>query len=74
VREVAVSLGNALYSTPYGSAYVGDALELLDQLDANSVDLVITSPPFALQREKIYGNVNQEAYVDWLVNFCRKIF
>ncbi len=67
-------LGNALYSTPYGSAYVGDSLELLDQLDANSVDLVITSPPFALQREKSYGNVNQEAYVDWLVNFCRKIY
>lgn len=67
-------LGPALYTTHYGSAYVGDAFELLDHLEANSVDLVITSPPFALQREKSYGNVHQEIYVDWLLNFCRKVY
>lgn len=67
-------LGPALYSTRYGSAYIGDSLELLDQLEADSVDLVVTSPPFALQREKSYGNVNQEMYVDWLLTFCRKIY
>ncbi|MBA2284782.1 MAG: site-specific DNA-methyltransferase [Ktedonobacteraceae bacterium] len=67
-------LGPALYSTQYGSAYVGDSLELLDQLEADSIDLVVTSPPFALQREKSYGNVNQEMYVDWLLDFCRKVY
>lgn len=35
--------------------------------------MVITSPPFALQREKSYGNVEQEVYVDWLLKFCEKI-
>lgn len=64
---------NALYSTRYGSAYAGDALDLLNELDDNSIDLVITSPPFALQREKSYGNVDQEAYIDWLLEFCKKI-
>ena len=39
-----------LYTTEYGAAYVGDSLELLAQLDSNSIDLVMTSPPFALQR------------------------
>ncbi|MEO6892973.1 MAG: site-specific DNA-methyltransferase, partial [Ktedonobacteraceae bacterium] len=67
-------LGPALYSTRYGSAYVGDSLELLDQLESDSIDLVVTSPPFALQREKSYGNVNQETYVDWLLDFCRKVY
>ena len=67
-------LGPALYSTHYGSAYIGDSLELLDQLEASSVDVVITSPPFALQREKSYGNVTQETYVDWLLRFCRKVY
>ncbi len=67
-------LGSALYSTRYGSAYIGDSLELLDLLEADSVDLVVTSPPFALQREKSYGNVSQEAYVDWLLDFCRKVY
>jgi site-specific DNA-methyltransferase (cytosine-N4-specific) len=36
----------------------------------NSVDLVVTSPPFALLRQKAYGNVDQAEYVDWLVSFA----
>ncbi len=35
----------------YGSARIGDSLDLLDQLETDSIDLVIASPPFALQRE-----------------------
>lgn len=65
--------GIPLYSTDYGAAYVGDSLNLLDHLEPDSIDLVITSPPFALQREKIYGNVDQEAYIDWLFAFCKKV-
>ena len=63
-----------LYTTPYGSAYVGDALNLLDELPENSVNLVITSPPFALQRKKDYGNTDQAEYVGWLATFCEKIY
>jgi len=59
-----------LYMTHYGKAYQGDALELLDCLPDCSVDLVITSPPFALQREKEYGNRDQDEYVDWLLEFA----
>ena len=61
---------NPIYSTNYGAAYVGDSLLLLDQIEANSIDLVLTSPPFALQRQKRYGNVDQEEYVEWLLKFC----
>ncbi len=68
-----MDLGKPLYATKYGAAHLGDSLELLDQLEADSIDLVITSPPFALQREKSYGNVEQEVYVDWLLKFCEKI-
>lgn len=67
-------LGKPLYSTKYGAAYIGDSLELLDQLEASSIDLVMTSPPFALQREKSYGNKDQETYVDWLLKFCEKVY
>ena len=42
-------LPTALYKTCYGAAYVGDAKELLSYLPDESVDLVITSPPFPLQ-------------------------
>jgi len=63
-------LQNALYQTDYGGAYVGDSGDLLKKIPDESVDLVITSPPFALQRKKEYGNVDQEEYVDWLLSFA----
>jgi len=34
---------------------------------------VVTSPPFALQRQKEYGNKDQAEYVDWLADFARKV-
>jgi DNA modification methylase len=62
-----------LYSTRFGKAYLGDALELLDCLPNGSIDLVLTSPPFALQRKKEYGNHDQADYIDWLLQFTSKI-
>lgn len=36
-----------------------------------SINLVVTSPPFALQRQKSYGNLDQVDYIDWLLEFGR---
>ena len=58
-----------LYRTPLGRAVVTRAEDYLPTLPEQSLDLVITSPPFALLREKAYGNRNQADYVDWLVSF-----
>lgn len=62
-----------LYSTRRGRAVVGDSLELLQDLPDCSVDLVMTSPPFALQRKKDYGNKNGREYIDWLTCFGREV-
>ena len=62
------------YSTALGSAFVGDSRELLRQLPDDSVNLVMTSPPFALQRKKAYGNAEQHEYVDWLAEFGALVF
>lgn len=59
------------YITPCGAAYHGDARDLLSRLPDRSINLVMTSPPFALQRQKEYGNRNQSDYVDWLESFAR---
>lgn len=67
------SLPPPLYTTPLGSAYVGDAHDLLRGIADDSVDLVLTSPPFALQRQKAYGNEDQNTYVDWLLSFCQDV-
>lgn len=58
------------YRTPNGEAWCGDSLDLLRALPDDSVNLVVTSPPFALQRKKEYGNRDQHEYIDWLVEFA----
>src|SRR5207249_11101259 len=61
------------YTTRRGRAYQGDALDVLRRLPAESVALVLTSPPFALQRKKAYGNVTAAEYVDWFWPFAEAI-
>jgi DNA modification methylase len=63
-----------LYYTTRGQAYIGDSLELLRGLPEASIDLVITSPPFALRRQKTYGNVEETEYVEWIKPFGEEVF
>ena len=70
---MAMDLPEPLYTTQWGRAYTGDSLELLPALPAESVDLVMTSPPFALLRQKDYGNEDQSAYVNWLLQFAEPV-
>lgn len=67
------SLPTPLYSTQWGEAHVGDSLDLLPLLPPESIDLVVTSPPFALQRKKEYGNESEDAHVAWLLRFADPI-
>lgn len=62
------------YRTAKGHAHVGNSLELLAELPDNSIDLVMTSPPFALRRQKTYGNVGETEYVEWIKPFGREVF
>lgn len=62
-----------VYRTDEGRQICGDSLELLRQMPADSVDLVMTSPPFALLRTKKYGNEDQTDYVDWLAKFGAEV-
>src|SRR5436190_17238969 len=68
-QSVFDSLPIPVYKTRNGRAYLGDSTELLGKLPDQSVDLVVTSPPFALLRQKAYGNKDQPDYVDWLCGF-----
>lgn len=64
-------LNTHVYSTPKGLQANGDSRELLAKLPDESIDLIITSPPFALLRKKAYGNEEQSEYVEWLTEFGR---
>lgn len=63
----------AAYLANWGAAHCGDSLDLLAALPDSSVNLVLTSPPFALLREKEYGNKAQTEYVAWLGTFARLV-
>jgi site-specific DNA-methyltransferase (cytosine-N4-specific) len=67
------TLPNPYDDRQYGAAYLGDALTLFDSVPNGSIDLILTSPPFALTREKEYGNETSEKYVEWFLPFARKI-
>jgi len=43
----------------------GYAEEELKKLPDNSVDLVITSPPYADRRKNTYGGISEDKYVEW---------
>lgn len=61
------------YETEFGAAYLGDSQKLLADLPDASVNLVFTSPPYALHFKKAYGNVSKEDYVHWFLHFAREI-
>lgn len=62
-----------VYFTIQGAAYCGDSIELLKRLPSESINLVLTSPPYPLVFKKEYGNVDYDEYVSWLMPFVNEI-
>ncbi len=62
------------YSTEHGRLFVGRTERVLTSpvLDPwrGNVQLVFTSPPFPLLRKKKYGNLNGQAFAEWLAEFA----
>ena len=58
------------YKTVNGRAWCGDSLDLLPSLSDNSINLICTSPPFALTKKKAYGNKHQGDYIKWFMEFA----
>lgn len=65
-------LNTPAYRTEMGMAFLGDSLDAMRRLPENSIDLIFTSPPFALRRKKAYGNQPAESYVVWFLDFARE--
>lgn len=45
--------------------YCTDCLEGLKKINNNSVDLIITSPPYADKRKNCYDTVSEKEYINW---------
>ena len=59
-----------VYRTKFGRMIVGKAEEVLATYPVTKsrgkVQLILTSPPFPLNRKKKYGNLKGDEYVEWL--------
>jgi len=60
-------LKNKTLINPFAQVYLGDCTERLKELDSDSIDLIVTSPPYADQRSKTYGGITPDNYVEWFL-------
>jgi site-specific DNA-methyltransferase (adenine-specific)/site-specific DNA-methyltransferase (cytosine-N4-specific) len=54
--------------------FQGDCKEVLKLLPENSVDLIVTSPPYADQRKNTYGGIHHDKYVEWFLPVSEQLF
>lgn len=67
-------LGQPLYFTDFGAAFVGDSRDLLKRMPSDYIDLIVTSPPFPLQRNKEYGRFSfEDKFVEWFMPFAVEV-
>ena len=53
--------------------YLGDSKEQLKLLSSDSVDLIVTSPPYADQRSSTYGGISHDKYVEWFLPISQQL-
>jgi site-specific DNA-methyltransferase (adenine-specific)/site-specific DNA-methyltransferase (cytosine-N4-specific) len=53
--------------------YLGDSKDELKKLHDNSVDLIVTSPPYADQRKGTYGGIHPDEYVEWFLPISEQL-
>jgi site-specific DNA-methyltransferase (cytosine-N4-specific) len=77
-RSTASVRTRPLYSTKSGKAYLGDSLTIMSEMPDESVNLIVTSPPFPLtfQKKKPYETVSMDRYVGWFLAYaehCKRL-
>ena len=54
--------------------HLGDCKKVLANLPNDSVDLIVTSPPYAERRRHTYGGVPASKYVEWFLPMSEEFF
>ena len=52
--------------------YTGDCADVMAGLQAESVDSIVTSPPYAMQRKSTYGGIPEAEYPAWTVRWMNE--
>ena len=54
--------------------HTGDCIDVLKTLPDSSVDSVVTSPPYAMQRASTYGGIPEKDYPEWTVAWMQEVW
>ena len=73
-KAIRVKDGSVGYSSISSDAiYLADCREVLPQISNESIDLIVTSPPYADSRKKSYGGIHPDRYVDWFLPISEQL-
>ncbi len=74
-KEPVKAIPPLVYETKLGQLYQGDCLDLMQNLDNESIDLVFADPPFNLNKlypSKIDDNLKAEQYLQWCERWAKE--
>lgn len=67
-------MSNIKIDLPLNRIILSDSLKEMERFDNASIDLIITSPPYADQRKNTYGGIHPDKYVDWFRPFTKEMY
>lgn len=53
--------------------FLGNCAEELKKINENSIDLIVTSPPYADARKNTYGGIHPDKYVNWFLPITKEL-
>ncbi len=74
-KEYTSPKNNPEFTSEFGKLYRGDCLEIMRQMDDNSVDMFFADPPFNLNKlylSEIDDNLTSKEYLDWCYDWIEE--
>lgn len=72
LREALPGIVLTFFVTSMGIAILGHCEDAIGYIEDSSLNLIFTSPPYPLLREKAYGNLPEKEYIEWLLRIIEQ--
>jgi site-specific DNA-methyltransferase (cytosine-N4-specific) len=70
LKEIIRGVVVTVFETSHGFVLWANAEDVAGYIDRGSVSLLWSSPPYPLLRKREYGNLDERAWVDWMLRLC----
>lgn len=72
--ETGLNSNNPKITTFIDRVLEGDCLSVLQDIPSDSIDLIVTSPPYADSRKHTYGGIHPDDYTDWMLPITAELY